>query len=424
MLPRRSADRSPTRKAAAAHRRPSAAAFSLVELLVASVVGLLVLVAIGEALIAHLRSSASSEALFRQRQDWARAEHFLEIEIGHSRRISTQLPGSAELAACDLSSDQFRLALEMPGSLPPVIYGVKPRSALGSYGLASDWNGTHVLVRCGPSFDSNGDYVAAADAADALSVVVDELTAGGPGGGFAVLAPAAGSIGRSASFLLSLDGITTPAVRGIGSYLGRSGSSVGLSPPIPFPSSFSNCDQICSGSSCTAPSGISLTQGTAYADVLSGVSSILVCGLGGGDQISGSTADQAIDPGRTASATISGGGGRDVLFGSAGNDSISGGGGDDILVGRNGSDTLVGGGGNDIYYPWTDSLGSGTTTVVRGGGGVDTVYFAGKRSVFTIGSCSTGSCVVSAGSGAATKTVTMENVDMLIFEDDRTEVEP
>lgn len=404
--------------------RGVATGFSMVELLVASVVGLVVLVAIAEALIAHLRSSNSSEALFRQRQDWARAEHFIETEIAHSRRVSTLPPTSSELTACDLSSSEFRLALEMPGSLPPVIYGVKARTALGSYGSSSDWNGSNVLVRCGPSFDSNGDYVAAASAADALSVVVDELTASGPGGGFAVLSPAANSSSRSASFLLALDGITTPAVRGIGSYLGQSGASVGLSPPIPFPSAYSNCDQVCTGSGCTAPSGITFTQGTPSADVLSGVGSTLVCGIGGGDQISGSSADQAIDPGRTASATISGGGGRDVLFGSAGNDSISGGSSDDILVGRNGSDTLVGGGGTDIYYPWTDSLGTGTTTLIRGGSGIDTVYFAGKRATFTIGSCSLSSCEVSAGSGSATKRVTLQNVDLLIFEDDRTTVEP
>ena len=393
------------------------AGFSMVELLVASVVGLVVLVAVAEALIAHLRSSASSEALFRQRQDWSRAEHFLETEIAHSSRLRTTA-SSAELNACGLQSSEFRLALEMPAGLAPVIYGVKARSGLGAYGSASDWSGTHVLVRCGPTFDNNGNYLAASSA-DALSVVVDELTAGSAGSGFQVTLAGGSTSSRSVSFLLSLDGISRPAVRQIGSYLGQSGSSVGLSPPIPFPSSYSNCDQICSGGTCTAPSGTTLTTGTPSADLLSGISTTLVCGLGGGDQISGSAADQAIDPGRTANATVSGGGGRDVLYGSAGNDSISGGSGDDILVGRNGSDTLVGGGGNDLYYPLTDILSSGSSTVIRGGSGIDTVYLAGKRAGFTIGSCSPSSCVVTAGSGADTKTVTMENVDLLIFEDDR-----
>ena len=80
---------------------------------------------------------------------------------------------------------------------------------------------------------------------------------------------------------------------------------------------------------------------------------------------------------QTASVTIYGGGGNDVMTGGsagdvlwagAGNDTVSGGGGDDVIIGDVGVDSLSGGDGNDIIYM------DGADSAVSGGAGTDAVY--------------------------------------------------
>ena len=58
--------------------------------------------------------------------------------------------------------------------------------------------------------------------------------------------------------------------------------------------------------------------------------------------------------------------------------------------------------------------------MISGGAGDDIVFFPGtKASDFTIGSCTQASCTVTASDGGLTKTVTMSNVEELVFTDGR-----
>ena len=407
-----------------APRRTETGGFSLLELLVAAVAGAFVIAAASDALIFHVSAMATSESLQRQRESASRATSLIESEIADSQGVITSATG-LDLASCGLSASEFRLALKMPSGLQSVIYGVKARTSISSanYGSANDWNGSNLLTRCGPDIALDGTYQAPATTADSRSVIVDNLTASAPGGGLSL--PGSNSnpiiLLKSVSFLLALDGLSvstgTPST-----YMAQAGGSSHTNPPLPYPSSYSGCDEACTLTTCNAKTG--MLAGTLAADTITAAQvggNTLVCGRGGGDRITGSGSDQAIDPGRTASATISGGGGKDVLYGGAGNDSISGGDLSDILVGRNGNDTLAAGGGDDILYPWTEAVvSSNSSTVITGGSGDDLVFFPGtKAQNFTIGTCSQASCTVSATSGGLTKSVTMTNVEELVFTDGR-----
>lgn len=72
----------------------------------------------------------------------------------------------------------------------------------------------------------------------------------------------------------------------------------------------------------------------------------------------------------------SGGGGNDLVLGTAASETLNGNGGNDCIVGGGGSDTLNGGGGDDVLIG-----GPGFWVVLNGGGGYDICYRNG--SVFT-----------------------------------------
>ncbi|MTI06127.1 hypothetical protein E1180_11445 [Roseibium denhamense] len=75
--------------------------------------------------------------------------------------------------------------------------------------------------------------------------------------------------------------------------------------------------------------------------------SYYVDGVGGSDNISTGDYNDRIEGGSQddGSDNISGGGGRDLLFGEGGADNISGGAGDDVIIGGTGNDNLTGGDG-------------------------------------------------------------------------------
>jgi Ca2+-binding RTX toxin-like protein len=91
-----------------------------------------------------------------------------------------------------------------------------------------------------------------------------------------------------------------------------------------------------------------------------GVARIVVDAKGGSDTVDLLTEN---DPGRVPAA-LRGGGGRDSLFGSLGDDALVGGSGNDLLVGRGGDDELFGGKGRDVF---------------TGGGGLDRLFAADGR---------------------------------------------
>ncbi|WP_422376319.1 cadherin domain-containing protein [Roseibium sp.] len=110
-----------------------------------------------------------------------------------------------------------------------------------------------------------------------------------------------------------------------------------------------------------------------------------VDGVGGDDVIATGDYDDRIEGGSIdGNDNISGGGGRDLLFGQAGSDVISGGSGDDVIVGGTGNDNLSGGDGSDLFM---HGLGDGSD-VISGGAGVawtDVIDLGGGPGVTSAG---------------------------------------
>jgi type II secretory pathway component PulJ len=104
--------------------------FSLVELLLAASLGGMLCIVAADAMIAHLRSSASLEGTERLRSDWSRTSHFIESEVALSERVLTN-PESINLSQCAPAINaqtEFRFALEIRRDLPPAIYFVRDNS--------------------------------------------------------------------------------------------------------------------------------------------------------------------------------------------------------------------------------------------------------------------------------------------------------
>lgn len=116
-------------------------------------------------------------------------------------------------------------------------------------------------------------------------------------------------------------------------------------------------------------------QGTSGDDTLVGYNQeggILLGGEGGTDVLRVAPnvgGDYTLDAHASASATLEGRDGDDVLLGSAGNDGMSGASGADILIGGAGNDSMLGGLGNDLL------VGGAGVDRMGGGGGADVFAF-------------------------------------------------
>jgi len=132
---------------------------------------------------------------------------------------------------------------------------------------------------------------------------------------------------------------------------------------------------------------VHFTDGTTEQFDRSTFDSIDVSLRGGGDQFTGGGIPMS------QTSRIDGGGGDDVIFGTAGDDVINGRGGDDSIFGGAGNDTTLGGGGSDFVVGGTghdtSSLGGGEDTFLwnpgdgsddtDGGGCRDTLLFNGAN---------------------------------------------
>lgn len=420
--------------------------FTLPELMIAAALGVGLAIVAGEAMLSHLQSNARAERLQRQRDDWNRATSFLESEIAMSGRILTN-PASVSIpAACDLSSSEVKLALDLARDLPLVLYGIRPVEALTS-AERSQWLGEGLdnqnfglLIRCGPSLkitaDGSDDYDSASPAIQAI--LLDGIDTSAPGGGLYVKVHDS----KSASFTLSLKGLATSRFQSTQKtiqYQLGSGTYSRINPVAGFPEEASTCTRICTVDNngtrqCKDIGGyyiISLTDSqpkpfTVPYQAITLSDNITVCSLRQGDTITGSEANDVIDglpqPQQPNQAypgvVINGGSGRNVLLGTPGPDQINGGANDDTLVGRGGADNLTGGNGNNSYLPWPDltTATALSNTAIVGGNGLDVVYLRGNRSQFSsTAGCTQSSCSVSAKGG----TLTMAGIDVIIFKDGR-----
>lgn len=419
------------------HSRVIGAGLSVPELMIAASMGLLVSLAAGDAMINHLRSNARAEGLQRQRDDWSRATSFIESEIAMSERIFSRAQDIAIPASCNISDNQFRMALDLKRDLPPVIYGVVRPSELSNderqRWLNTDSSGQELplLVRCGPklniSADGAEDYL---PGSPQRAVILDGLDP-------EINLQVQRITSKSASFTLAVKGLASSR------YSFGSGTYSRINPVAGFPEEESTCDRVCKLNSagqmeCRDIGGFFIIKGTyRVADTISipyeavrDNDNVTVCSLSGGDRITGSTVNDVLDAGvwpmadgSYPGATITAGEGRNFLFGTPGNDSLFGGTGDDTLVGRGGGDQMRGGGGRDSYSPWPDLSGSPPlgNAVISGGADLDILYLRGNRNSFSgIDGCRQSSCSL----GYGNYTIQATGIDVLIFKDARIDLSP
>ena len=375
--------------------------FTITELVVAAAIGLLTASVAGQALVSHLGSAERAEAMERQRNDWARTTHFIESEIALSERLIRGIDNIIVPSSCKITEAEFRLAIDMRRDLPIVIYAVKQSD--------SNWLPTNTLWRCGPGLKNNGSYnntIEFERLLDGLDGTDEE------GGGFISSSNTANSA-KYTDFILALKGHATVKYGQVTSARSR------ISPLYTRPTVNSLCDASnmvkvkgTSGNDTISAQNISVLRGE----------DILLCGYGGGDEITGSNANDIIEAGDSGSSTLTGNAGNDVLRGTDDADTLVGGPGNDVLVGRGGNDKLIGdikeqdvGDDQNIYLP-----GNGNDTI-HGGQGLDIIFFNGNQAEYTIDTtnspCNTDSCTVVGSSEGGTKTI--YDSEILIFNDAR-----
>lgn len=365
--------------------------FTIVELVVAVFIGMMTATVAGQLLISHLKSSEKAEAIQRQRTNWSRATAFIEAEIALSEQLIQSQNNVVIPANCPIKSDatpsEFRFAIDLRRDLPLVIYAIKPSG--------STWLPDNTLWRCGPGINRDGSYNKSLN----WSPLLDGLDSQAIDGGFTA---SPSKDGKYASFVLALKGHTTMKYGSI------AGARTRISPLYSRPSE---------GSLCDASNLVQVLGKANEADVISvpieqikSGEDVLVCGHSGGDNITGSSANDIIEAGDHGSSTLNGEAGNDVLRGTNDSDTLNGGDNNDVLVGRDGADVLNGGNHQNTYLP-----GRGDDTV-NGGSGLDVVFLEGDRNEYATQGCRKTSCTVIHSTNGSK---TLNQTEILIFNDAR-----
>ena len=389
--------------------------FTLVEMLVALAAGSLVALAASELMLGNLRSSASLEATQRLRGDWNRTSHFIESEVALSERVITS-PTGLNLEQCNptISNTEFVFGLEIRRDLPPAIYFVRNNET-----NSLEWNGEKSLWRCGPAIDINGEYtnIISGNAASKLTAerLVDGMT-----DDCKLIQNNQTATAKSLRYELCLRGMTNYR------YVQRVNTYSRVSPVVSYP----NTTTLCSDDYLTIEGFYKLEGGTAGPDLLalpstglSNYDDILICGYGGGDTITGSTANDVLEAGDSGAteepgASMTGDAGSDRLLGGPGDDTLKGGAGDDVLIGGAGNDDLEGGEGDNQFLP-----GTGDNTIT-GGSGLDVLFLDVNKGDITEGlaDCKRDQCDLEYTENESESSANTKDIEVIIFRDGRHDI--
>jgi Ca2+-binding RTX toxin-like protein len=169
-----------------------------------------------------------------------------------------------------------------------------------------------------------------------------------------------------------------------------------------------------------APQGVSMSGGGGIDMIIGTAGDDNLLGNGGNDTIDGLAGDDTIDGGGGKDSLIGGDdadeligkGGSDTLDGGAGDDTLNGGGGSDFLDGGAGFDELIGGGGADILvWDFADLN-------IDGGGNTDTLRVdGGDADITAFGGTISGIDHVDLESDAGANTLTVSYADVLAMTD-------
>ena len=393
--------------------------FSLVELLIAAVFLLTTTGIAGQALISHLKGSQRIESLEQQRDNWNRTSSFIEADIALSERIFDLQSNPSLLSIPDScsgeinSNNQLRLGLEQSKVSTPVIYFVKQST--------SGWLADNTLWRCGPGFDLLGRPTSGTVQ---VAQILDGLDQSKPGGGFNINGVSPN--GKEVSFELALRGHALNST-----YIQEDATQARITPLFIRPSEYSYCtgNAFVKLEGTSEPEELTIQSGNIEVG-----EDILICGNGGGDEITGSDdANDILEAGETGGSTIKGMSGDDRLRGTndpVAPDILMGGDGDDVLVGRSGDDLMSGGCGTNQYLPGAgnDSVQgdghsySSDSTVLTAGScdnnPYDIVFMHGSLDDYSLSTpCNNQTCTVSKDD--ETSTDILNEVEVIIFNDAR-----
>lgn len=341
--------------------------FTLIELLVAAAIGLITTSVAGQVINDQFRSGQKVEAQQQLRDYWNRTSSFLTSEINLSESLTSS---QSSITSCGFTPSQVKLVVNFAASknLPPSVYYVKEQTA--------GWR-DYQLWRCGPSVDDDGDYL------NAISdnVIIDGLS--GLSGFTVAISPG----NQHATFDLELTGLMNSA------YRQTDGSRTRLQEVANRPSNYSLCTQYSPPSTPTPTPSTTTGPDTI---TLSSATSDPICGLGGGDNITGSPGNDVIEAGGTANSTLSGGDGNDRLYGSYAADTLDGGNGDDTLIGGGGNDSMKGGNGINHYLADLNQANTSCDrdTVSGSESGYDIIHIPGPEADYNYTKCTRGRCIV------------------------------
>lgn len=207
-----------------------------------------------------------------------------------------------------------------------------------------------------------------------------------------------------------------------------SGTHSRINPVSAYPEYLSICSKQCPNGNCSDIGNFE--QGSVAPEIFPNNATynlsknLIVCGEGSGATITAGNGERNVldaGLGSTQGASLTGGPGIDLLYGTGGNNTIEGGAGNDILVGRCGADSLQGGNGTNHYLPWDDGCAavSGSTTIT-GGGGTDIAFLRGPRSdhSYSATNCDQSNCPITKGGLA----LSIISVEVIVFDDMRLDV--
>ena len=409
--------------------------FTLVELLVASAIAAMLSTITWTILIENTKGNIRSELRRRLHQDWNQATTLIQSEISSSDWIKSLNVTDEDIpdGECLLLKDtraKLKLQMHLVGALPKITYGTRTIESLPD-NHRNKWMGSPqdgVLIRCGPEREIGPDGKAQYRSGTYhQSVILDNLNLSS-GDGLEIVQAGEGQ--KMVEFSLSMNEQTkTNQSRSIRTKTFNSSGISRINNIQHVPSERSICQTICKKENVECGSSVITLLSSSrrfyqapYEESVFGTTTICTNrSVRLGDGIEGNNGNYVLDgepsPNREGQhgVTLEGGmRGRNILLGTANDDTLNGGSSNDGLIGRGGQDNLFGDAGDDNFLPWPSVSKENNNVYVDGGRDFDRVYLTGKRSSYSRNACTISSCNLRSSTGG---TLYLTNIEMVIYED-------
>ena len=409
--------------------------FTLVELLVASAIAALLSALTWSILIDNTKGNMRSEFRRRLHQDWNQATSLLQSEIAMSDWIKSTNVSGGDIpeGKCELlknSNSRLKLQMHLVGALPKIIYGTRTIGSLPS-NHRYKWMGRPddgILIRCGPEREIGPDGKAQyRNGTYQESVILDNLNLSS-GDGLEIIQAQEGQ--KLVEFTLSMnEEMRESSSQSVRTKTFGSSAVSKINDIQHVPSETSVCQTICKTKDVNCGHDVITLLNSSdrfYEDKYgeSGFGTTTICtnrSVRLGDGMKGDNRNYVMDgaptPNRSGnSGVVLEGGitGRNILLGTANDDTLRGGRNNDGLIGRGGRDFLFGDEGNDNFVPWPSASKQVADVNIDGGDDFDRVYLDGSQSSYSRNACTISSCNIRSNAGG---TLYLTNVEMVIYND-------